>query len=935
MQALGSKPCCSTPLFYLYCLLLVSCLHLLEEAHAARHGGISLRSQRMALLHWKATLVSPPLQMSSWQENISPCNWTGIMCTAIRYGRRMPWVVTNISLPDADIGGQLGPIPPELGNLPMLNQLMLYQNQIIGSIPTELGNLTMLNNLVLYQNQITGPIPSELGKLLNLQALELSVNQIFGSIPASLGNITNLVALSLYFNQITGPIPKEIGNLMNLETLRLHLNQISGSIPKTFGKMQSIHDLTIYNNTLSGYLPPEFDNLTNLVNLSISSNPLSGPLPANICSGGKLQFLSVFNDMFNGPIPRSLKTCTSLVIVDIQWNQLIGDISQDFGVYPHLKWMNLASNRISGHISPNLGASTQLTVLTLADNMIMGSIPSIIFKLSNLAVLGFDSNHLSGEIPPEIFSLANLYYLNLSSNQLSGSIPTHMEKLSSLQYLDISWNRLSGLIPKELGACKKLLSLKINNNNFSGYLPGAIGNLEGLQMRLDVSCNNLSGVLPQQLGKLKMLEFLNLSHDQFNGSIPSSFASMVSLSKLDVSYNNLEGPVPTTWHLQNASESWFLPNKGLCGNLSGLTPCYSTLLVGRHKPKTLGLLLPSVLVVGFAIVAAIVVLIILSRKKRKPQEGVTAEPRDLFSVWNFDGRLAFDDIVRATEDFNDKYVTGTGGYGKVYKSQLQDGQLVAVKKLHLTEEELDDERRFLREMEILSQIRQRSIVKMYGFCSHPAYKFLVYNYIEQGSLRRTLENEELAKELDWKKRIALATDVAQAIAYLHHECSPPIIHRDITSNNILLDTTFKVFVSDFGTARILKPDSSNWSALAGTYGYIAPELSYTSVVTEKCDVYSFGVMGKHPRDLLDGSLSSGEQAMLVKYIIDQRPATPITTEENSLALLIKLAFSCLESSPQARLTMREAYQTLIQRPSSSSCPVPFSALTLQQVRDSC
>ncbi|XP_073358976.1 MDIS1-interacting receptor like kinase 2-like isoform X2 [Aegilops tauschii subsp. strangulata] len=470
MQTLGSKPCCSTPLFYLYYLLLVSCLHLFEEAHAARHGGISLRSQHMALLHWKATIASPPLQMSSWQENTSPCNWTGIMCTAVRHGRRMPWVVTNISLPNVGINGQL--------------------------------------------------------------------------------------------------------------------------------------------------------------------------------------------------------------------------------------------------------------------------------------------------------------------------------------------------------------------------------------------------------------------------------------------------------------------------------------VVGRHKHKTLGLLLPSVLVVGFAIVAGIVVLIILSRNKRKPQ-GVTAEARDLFSVWNFDGRLAFDDIVRATEDFDDKYIIGTGGYGKVYKSQLQDGQLVAVKKLHQTEEELDGERRFRREMEILSQIRQRSIVKMYGFCSHPAYKFLVYDYIEQGSLHRTLENEDLAKELDWQNRIALATDVAQAISYLHHKCSPPIIHRDITSNNILLDTTFKAFVSDFGTTRILKPDSSNWSALAGTYGYIAPELSYTSVVTEKCDVYSFGVvvlelvMGKHPRDLLDGSFPSGEQAMLVKDILDERPTTPTTTQENSLSLLIKLAFSCLESSSQARPTMREAYQTLIKRPSSSSYPVPFSALTLQQVRGAC
>ena len=199
-----------------------------------------------------------------------------------------------------------------------------------------------------------------------------------------------------------------------------------------------------------------------------------------------------------------------------------------------------------------------------------------------------------------------------------------------------------------------------------------------------------------------------------------------------------------------------------------------------------------------------------------------SEGRDLFSVWNFDGRLAFDDIVRATDDFNDKYIVGRGGYGKVYKAQLQDGQIVAVKKLHQSEEQFNDDRRFHNEMEILSQIRQRSIVKMYGFCSHSAYKFLVYDYIQHGSLHMTLENDEVAKELDWQKRIALANDVAQAISYLHHECSPPIIHRDITSNNILLDTTFKAFVSDFGTARILKPDSSNWTELAGTYGYIAP-----------------------------------------------------------------------------------------------------------------
>ncbi|CAN6294435.1 unnamed protein product [Urochloa humidicola] len=309
----------------------------------------------------------------------------------------------------------------------------------------------------------------------------------------------------------------------------------------------------------------------------------------------------------------------------------------------------------------------------------------------------------------------------------------------------------------------------------------------------------------------------------------------------------------------------------------------------------------------------------------------------MLSVWNFDGRLAFEDIIRATENFHDKYIIGEGGYGKVYRAQLQNGRLVAVKKLHPTEEEMNDERRFRSEMEILLQIRQRSIVKFYGFCSHSEYKFLVYDYIEKGNLHMTLENEVTAKELDWQKRSNLIKDVAQAISYLHHDCSPPIIHRDITSNNILLDRTFKAYVSDFGTARVLKPDSSNWSALAGTYGYIAPELSYTSVVTEKCDVYSFGVfvlevvMGKHPKDILDHLASSSRQHLRLTEILDQRPLPPTITEERDIFVPVKVAFSCVQASPQARPTMQEAYKTLIHQQYCTSVPEHFNEVTLYEL----
>lgn len=136
--------------------------------------------------------------------------------------------------------------------------------------------------------------------------------------------------------------------------------------------------------------------------------------------------------------------------------------------------------------------------------------------------------------------------------------------------------------------------------------------------------------------------------------------------------------------------------------------------------------------------------------------------------------------------------------------------------------EMGDDAIFCHEIEVLMKIRHRNIVKLYGFCSHRRFKFFVYDYIERGSLATVLRDDELANQFHWKRRVSLITDVARAIYYLHHECDPPIVHRDITSGNILLDAEYKAFVSDFGTARIIKPDSSNWTELAGTYGYMAP-----------------------------------------------------------------------------------------------------------------
>lgn len=195
---------------------------------------------------------------------------------------------------------------------------------------------------------------------------------------------------------------------------------------------------------------------------------------------------------------------------------------------------------------------------------------------------------------------------------------------------------------------------------------------------------------------------------------------------------------------------------------------------------------------------------------------------DPFSIWTYDGKIIYEDIIEATERFDDKFCIGKGGYERVYKADLPTGQVVAVKTLHPHEDgEKIDQTSFRNETQALTENRNRNIVKLYGFCSHPRCSFLVYEYMERESIAGVLTNGE-AMELDMTKRAKVFQSVAHAPSYMHHDCSPPIVHRDLSSKNILLDKELQARISYFGTARLLKLDSSNWSTLAGTCGYIAP-----------------------------------------------------------------------------------------------------------------
>lgn len=416
----------------------------------------------------------------------------------------------------------------------------------------------------------------------------------------------------------------------------------------------------------------------------------------------------------------------------------------------------------------------------------------------------------------------------------------------------------------------------------------------------------------------------------------------------------MEGPLPDNKAFREASFEAFRNNKGLCGNITGLEVCSSKLSSNVDRKKNSKIVIATVAPILFTLLLVFVVFWILSSSKRR-ERNTENTPRvvasdSLFEICNYDDKM-YENIVEATEEFDSKYCIGVGGYGTVYRAELSDGQIVAVKKLHpLPEGGLGDQKAFNSEIRALTEIRHRNILKLYGFCSHPQHLILVYEFLEGGSLEKILRIDEQAMEFDWIKRVNVVKGMANAVAYMHHDCSPPMVHRDISSKNILLDSEYEAHVADFGAARLLKPDSSNWTSFKGTFGYTAPELAYTMQVNEKCDVFSFGVvtletlMGRHPGDIisfLSSSVSSLTPScsssapfnqLLLKALLDQRLPSPREQIAAEVVSVVKLASLCLHATPQSRPSMEQVSQEL----STQNPPLvkQFHTITIGQLFDS-
>ncbi|XP_074264512.1 LRR receptor-like serine/threonine-protein kinase FEI 1 [Silene latifolia] len=509
-------------------------------------------------------------------------------------------------------------------------------------------------------------------------------------------------------------------------------------------------------------------------------------------------------------------------------------------------------------------------------------------------------------------------------------------------HLNLSHHKLTGEISPEIGKLDRLEILSLNDNTFYGKIPSELGNCTQLQA-LSLQGNYLSDQIPDELGNLTGLQYLDISKNSLRGSIPPSLEQLNKLISLNLSSNFLVGVIPSDGILGRFSEDSFVGNQNLCGQQinvvcdtnGGANANSSSSSPGSKKKYPGQLFISASATVGALLLVALMCFwgcFLYKKLGKNDAKGLAMDVSGGASIVMFHGDLPYSskDIIKKLENLNDEHIIGFGGFGTVYKLAMDDGSVFALKRIVKVNDGFD--RFFERELEILGSIKHRYLVNLRGYCNSPLSKLLIYDYLPGGSLDEALH--ERSDSLDWDARLNIIAGAAKGLAYLHHDCSPRIIHRDIKSSNILLDANLDARVSDFGLAKLLEDEESHITTIvAGTFGYLAPEYMQSGRATEKTDVYSFGVLvlelmsGKRPTDasfIEKGLNIVGWLNFLVtenrqKDIVDQHCEG---IQQESLDALLSIAMQCVSSAPEDRPTMHRVVQ-ILESEVMTPCPSEF------------
>ncbi|KAG7568705.1 Protein kinase-like domain superfamily [Arabidopsis thaliana x Arabidopsis arenosa] len=566
----------------------------------------------------------------------------------------------------------------------------------------------------------------------------------------------------------------------------------------------------------------------------------------------------------------------------------------------------------------------------------------------------FCERRRSATIGEYVLRVTRLVY---RSRSLMGTISPVIGKLSELKELTLSNNQLVNAVPVDILSCKQLEVLDLRKNRFSGQIPGNFSSLSRLRI-LDLSSNKFSGNL-NFLKNLRKLENLSVANNLFSGKIPEPSVSFHNLRFFDFSGNRyLEGPVPVmsnnklqtsphqTRHIlaeTPSSNSTKKPNNSTTSKAPKGAPKPEKLKKKKKKSKKkkvaawiLGFVVGAIggTISGFVFSVLFKLIIQAIRGSGKPS-----------------GPSIFSPLIKKAEDLafleNEEAlasleIIGRGGCGEVFKAELpgSNGKIIAVKKViqppkdadELTDEDskfMNKKMRQIRsEISTVGQIRHRNLLPLLAHVSRPECHYLVYEYMEKGSLQDILTDVQAGnQELMWPARHKIALGIAAGLEYLHMDHNPRIIHRDLKPANILLDDDMEARISDFGLAKVM-PDAVTHittSNVAGTLGYIAPEFYQTHKFTDKCDIYSFGVIlgilviGKFPTDEF---FQHTDEMSLIKWmrniVTSENPSLAIDPKlmeqgfDEQMLLVLKIACYCTLDDPKQRPNSKDVRTMLSQ-----------------------
>ncbi|GMP63483.1 hypothetical protein CsSME_00025151 [Camellia sinensis var. sinensis] len=733
-----------------------------------------------------------------------PCgnSWEGIHCTNSR--------VTSITLASMGLTGQLS------GDIQWLSELqtldLSYNNGLTGSLPRSIGNLTKLSNLMLASCGFSGPIPETIGSLQQLSVLSLSSNSFSGPIPPSIGNLFNLYWLDLTGNKLSGTIPVSSGSTPGLDKLvkakHFHCgsNQLSGEIPsQLFNSNMSLIHVIFNDNQLSGKIPSTLGLVQTLEILFLSNNQLTGPLP-NLTGLNSLNYVDLSNNTFDkSDFPPWVETLQSLGTLVMENTGLQGQIPVAFFNLPLLMRVVLRNNRLNGTLDTGPSCSDQLQLIDLQNNSIIDFVPGMRFKSELILVGNPVCEGKQGIKPYCSIQQSNFSY----STQPNNCVPVTCKSdqicspscRCALPYM-------GSLILAAPAFDQENSSIYMSLEN---YLMSSFRSHQLPVDSVSLSKNSYSPVL-----RLKMFPY---GVDRFNRT---------GISGIGLVLHNLTTPY---------SDKTF-------GPLSFIADQYVYFAGSTGTNKSL-----SRVIIGAAVGCSLLVILSLLagiyafHQKRRAE--ISDKQNNPFASWDSNKSnggvpqlkgarcFSFEELKKYTNTFSEANCIGSGGYGKVYRGTLPTGQLVAIKRAK--QGSMQGGLEFKSELELLSRVHHKNVVSLVGYCFEQGEQVLVYEYIANG---------KSGIRLDWMKRLQIALGAASGLQYLHELANPPIIHRDIKSNNILLDEYLNAKVSDFGLSKSLlySENCHITTQVKGTMGYLDPEYCMTQQLTEKSDVYAFGVL---------------------------------------------------------------------------------------------